>query len=188
MISKLRGEEWKPLTFKGSKSLRNKYALSSRGRAASFKEDIYRDGKILRGSMTSGYRTINLHIDGQSTTLYFHREIAKLFLKKSSSKEKFVIHLNYDKADNNFKNLQWASQKKVIEHQQNSPDKLAYKEVQRSRTTGMKLNATQVKAIKKVLENPRRRLTHKQLANKYDVSEMTIYRIKSGENWEQVTI
>ena len=188
MIKKLKTEEWKPLLFKGSKSLRNKYAFSSKGRAASYKDDIYETGKILNGSITSGYPTLNLHVNGSSMTLYFHREIARLFLKKLSPKQKFVIHLNYDKADNNIKNLEWASQQKVIEHQQNSPDKLAYKEVQKSRTTGLKLNATQVKAIKKTLENPRRRLTHKQLAEKYDVSEMTIYRIKSGENWEHVTI
>ncbi|MEO6681316.1 MAG: hypothetical protein ABIN48_00700 [Ginsengibacter sp.] len=187
MIKKVKGEEWKSLQFKGHKLLRNKYAFSTHGRVASFQEDVYEDGKLLNGSVTSGYKTLNLHVDGGNTTLYFHREIAKLFLKKKSSKEKFVIHLNHDKMDNQVKNLQWANQKTVIEHQQNSPGKLAYKEKQRSRLKGLKLNATQVKSIKKTLENPRRRMTHKQLAEKYDVSEMTIYRIKSGENWSHVS-
>lgn len=188
MIKKLKDEEWKPLQFKGYKLLRNKYAFSSHGRAASFKEDVLSDGKLLNGSVTSGYQTLNLHVEGGNTTLYFHREIAKLFLPKRSPKEKFVIHLDHDKKNNRIKNLQWATQQKVIDHQQNSPDKLAYKEVQRSRTKGLKLNSTQIKAIKKTLENPRRRLTHKQLAEKYDVSEMTIYRIKSGENWSHITV
>ena len=186
MIKKAKGEEWKSLQFKGHKLLRNKYAFSSHGRAASYKEDVYSDGKILSGSLTSGYKTLNLHVDGGNTTLYFHREIAKLFLPKKSSKEKFVIHLDHDKTNNNVRNLQWATQQQVIDHQQNSPGKLAYKEVQKSRTKGLKLNSTQIKAIKKTLENPRRRLTHKQLAEKYDVSEMTIYRIKSGENWSHI--
>lgn len=186
MIKKVKGEEWKSLLFKGHKLLRNKYAFSSHGRAASYKEDVLSDGKLLNGSITSGYQTLNLHVDGGNTTLYFHREIAKLFLPKKSSKEKFVIHLDHDKTNNHVKNLQWATQQKVIDHQQNSPAKLAYKEVQKSRTKGLKLNSTQIKAIKKILENPRRRLTHKQLADKYDVSEMTIYRIKSGENWSHI--
>ncbi|MDP9230346.1 MAG: hypothetical protein M3O67_06720 [Bacteroidota bacterium] len=29
-------------------------------------------------------------------------------------------------------------------------------------------------------------MTIKQLSQKYDVSEMTMYRIKSGENWARV--
>ena len=151
MIKKIKSEEWKALLFKGHKLLRNKYAFSTEGRAASFKEDIYEDGKILNGSVTSGYKTLNLHVDGGNSTLYFHREIAKLFLSKRSTREKFVIHTNHDKTDNNRRNLQWADQKKVIEHQQESPGKLAYKEVQKARLKGLKLTSSQVKAIKKTL-------------------------------------
>lgn len=187
MIKKLKSEEWKPLVFKGHKQLRNLYALSSLGKAASFKEDVYEDGKILKGSLTSGYPTLNIHVGTTNRTLFIHREVAKLFSQKSSPKEKFVIHENHDKTDNRIKNLKWATQKEVIEHQQKSPQKIAYKAEQQSRTKGLKLNATQVKSIKKTLENPRRRMTHKMLAEKYDVSEMTIYRIKSGESWSRVS-
>lgn len=186
MIKKINGEIWKPIRFNGWKIMRNNYAISSHGRAASYKEDILADGKLLAGSLTAGYKTLNLHIEGKSGTLYFHREVAKLFNKKNSPKEKFVIHLNHNKTDNHTKNLKWASQNEVIEHQQKSPVKLAYKKVQRARTKGLKLNAYQVKAIKVILDNPRRRLTHKQIAEKYKVSPMTIYRIKSGESWGKV--
>lgn len=186
MINKIKDEIWKPLQFKGYKLLRNNYAISSQGRAASFREDLFKDGKLLQGSLTSGYRTLNLHIAGNNGTLYFHREIARLFHSKASPKAKFVIHLNHDKTDNQAKNLKWATQKEVIGHQQKSPDKLAYKKVQQTRTKGQKLTASKVATIKKMLENPRRKLTHKQIAGKYDVSEMTIYRIKSGESWGQV--
>lgn len=188
MIKKLKSEEWKPVRFKGHQLLRNKYAFSSLGKAASYKEDIYTDGKILTGSSTSGYKTLNLHIDGGNGTLYFHREIARLFHKKSSSTKKFVIHLNHDKLDNRISNLKWSTQKEVIEHQQNSPDKIAYKEEQKNRTKGLKLTLAQVKAIKKTLANPRRKLTNRALAEKYNVSEMTIYRIKNGESWGNVVL
>ena len=50
--------------------MRNKYALSSHGRVASYKEDVYQDGKLLEGSLTSGYRTLNLHIDDSNRTFY----------------------------------------------------------------------------------------------------------------------
>ncbi|HEV8084872.1 MAG TPA: HNH endonuclease [Chitinophagaceae bacterium] len=186
MIKKNNGEIWKQLQFKGWKQLRKKYAVSSHGRVASYKEDIVADGKLLEGSLTSGYKTLNLHINGTNGTIYFHREVAKLFNKKNSPKEKFVIHLNHSKTDNNYKNLKWSTQKDVSVHQQKSPDKIAYKKVQNSRTRGLKLDAKQVKTIKTLIENPRRKLTYKQIAGKYNVSEMTIYRIKSGENWSNI--
>ena len=186
MIKKINGEIWKPLRFTGWKLMRNNYAISSLGRTASYKEDILADGKLLAGSITAGYKTLNLHIEDNNGTLYIHREVAKLFNKKNSPKEKFVIHLNYNKTDNHSKNLKWASQKDAIAHQQKSPDKLAYKRVQSARTKGLKLNVSQVKSIKTLLDNPRRRLTHQQIAEKFKVSPMTIYRIKSGESWSKV--
>ena len=78
MIKKLNGEIWKPLKFKAGQSMRNNYAVSSQGRAASYKENIFEDGKLLSGSITSGYRALNLHFGGNSDTLYLHREVARL--------------------------------------------------------------------------------------------------------------
>jgi hypothetical protein len=186
MIKKLPGEIWKPLVFSGSKELRNNYALSSLGRIASYKEDVLEDGKLLNGSLTTGYRTLNLHRPANKGTLYIHRELARLFLNKPSTKHTFVIHKNHNKLDNNIKNLEWATLENMIEHQQDSPAKIAYKKKQANRQVGLKLTITQVKKIKDQLNNDKRRLTIKQLANKYEVSEMTMYRIKSGENWSRV--
>ena len=74
----------------------------------------------------------------------------------------------------------------VADHQQDSPQKIAYKKRQANRTVGLKLTATQVKTIKDAIKNPKRKLTYKQMAEKYGVSEMTLYRIKSGENWGRI--
>src|SRR3954468_22490274 len=121
MIRKLTSESWKPLQFPGWKQLRKKYALSSLGRVASYSEDILEDGKLLNGSLTTGYKTLNLHRPGNNGTLYINREIARLFVKKRSPKHKYVIHLNHDKTDNSSRNLKWASLEDMINHQQNSP-------------------------------------------------------------------
>ena len=83
MIKQLAGEVWKPLVFSGWRHLRNRYAVSSKGRIASYKEDITSDGKLLEGSLTTGYKTLNLHRPNNKGTLYIHREMAKMFLKKS---------------------------------------------------------------------------------------------------------
>lgn len=186
MIKKNSSEVWKQILFSGHKQLRKKYAVSSHGRAASFSDNIETDGKLLSGSLTSGYRTLNLHIENGNGTIYIHREVAKLFCKKPSPKHKYVIHVNHKKKDNHFKNLRWATLDIVSSHQQNSPEKIAYKKRQANRTEGLKLNATQVKNIKDIINNPKRTITYKQLAAKYKVSEMTLYRIKSGENWGRI--
>lgn len=186
MIKKLPGEVWKPLNFSGSADMRNKYALSSHGRIASYKNDVAEDGKLLSGSLTTGYRTLNLHRPGSKGTLYVHRELARMFIKKDSLKQQFVIHKNHNKLDNNIKNLAWATLPEMIAHQQQSPAKQAYKEVQATRQKGLKLNVSQVKKIKDQLAGIGRKVTIKQLATKYAVSEMTLYRIKSGENWARV--
>ena len=185
-MKKVTGETWRPLQFNGWKHLRKKYALSSHGRIASFTEDVETDGKLLQGSLTTGYRTLNLHRPGDNGTLYIRREIARLFLPKPSAKAKYVIHTNHNKLDNSVKNLRWASLPEMIEHQQKSPAKIAYKKVQANRNEGLKLNATQVRSIKKMLDDSRRKVTIKKLAEKFGVSEMTMYRIKSGENWARI--
>lgn len=186
MIKKTTGEVWKQIHFSGHKQLRKKYAVSSYGRSASFYQQIEKDGKLLNGSVTSGYKTLNLHVENGNGTIYIHREVAKLFCRKPSPKYKYVIHLNHKKKDNHFKNLKWATLDTVSSHQQKSPEKIAYKKRQANRTVGLKLNATQVKTIKDIINDPKRKLTYRKLAAKYKVSEMTLYRIKSGENWGRI--
>jgi NUMOD4 motif/HNH endonuclease len=186
MIKKLAGEVWKPLLFSGWKHLRNRYAVSGTGRIASYKKDVLKEGKLLNGSLTTGYRTLNLHRPNNKGTLYIHREMAKIFLKKPSPNHKYVIHRNHSKLDNNIKNLRWATLEQMIDHQQYSPAKIAYKEKQANRTEGLKLTATQVKKIKSILNSKSRNITIKKLAQNYGVSEMTMYRIKSGENWARI--
>jgi hypothetical protein len=186
MIKKHSDETWKTLEFSGWKQLRKKYAISSTGRIASYSKVVYDDGKLLNGSLTTGYKTLNMHRSGSNGTLYLHREVARAFSKKSSPKHKYVIHLNHNRLDNSAKNLKWVTLEEMIEHQQKSPAKRAYKKVQAGRTSGLKLSAVQVKNIKKILSNEKRKLTIKNIAKKFGVSEMTLYRIKSGENWSKV--
>lgn len=186
MIKKITGETWKQLTFTGWKQLRNRYAISSQGRIASFKKNILEDGKILNGSLTTGYRTLNLHRPGSKGTLYIHREMARLFLSKPAAGQKYVVHRNHNKLDNSIKNLRWATLDQMISHQQESPAKHAYKKLQAAKTEGLKLTAAQVKKIKATLSSKSRTLTIRQLAEKFGVSEMTMYRIKSGENWARI--
>ncbi len=189
MIRKLPGEQWKQIQFPGWKDLRKKYAVSNMGRCCSYSHNAEKDGKLLEGSLTTGYRTLNLHRPNHKGTIYLHREIARLFLKKSSVRSRYVIHLNHNKTDNKVANLKWATLEEMAAHQQLSPQKIAYKKLQKERSAtqkGLKLTPSQVRTIKKIIHDPKRSITYKQLAKKYNVSEMTLYRIRSGENWSAV--
>ena len=44
-----------------------------------------------------------------------------------------------------------------------------------------------MKSIKRLLDKPGRK-TMKQIAEQFSISEMQLYRIKSGENWSHVTL
>ena len=50
-----------------------------------------------------------------------------------------------------------------------------------------KLTETQVKLIKRKINDPNRKTRMKIIAKRYGVSVMQLYRIKSGENWGSVT-
>lgn len=187
MIKKQKSEEWKPLLFDGYKNASRRYAVSNLGRVGSYKTALFEDGKIITGSKTAGYPTLNLH-SGNISTLFVHREIAFLFLPKRLKRQKYVIHLNHNKADNRLENLKWATFDEMMTHQQKSPAIKAYRKIQANKTVGHKLTADKVRTIKKVLTNKKRKITLKALAAKYGVSEMTIYRIQSGENWSHIKI
>lgn len=186
MISYLKNEVWKDLPIKFKSSLRKKYAVSNHGRVVSYTHEI-KDGNLLNGSTVEGYTVINVKPNDTFQSLYLHREIAKLFLPKPGRTYKYVIHLDHDKKNNHIKNLRWATKEEMEDHQQKSPAKIAYKERQRNRTTGLKLNSTKVRSIKRMLDSPYRK-TMKQIANQFGISEMQLYRIKKGENWGHVTV
>ncbi len=192
MIKKADGEKWKQITFTNWETLQRKYAVSNQGRVASYLNSVAKDGVLLNGSEIEGYRVLRLRVKGSYLALLFHRLVAEQFVKKPSSAHAMVIHLNYQKQDNRAENLKWATTAEVAEHNKKSPAVIAYRK-KRDETVptikkGLKLNITQVKQIKKILASPRRKLTHKQLAEKYGISQMAITRMKRGENWGHVQI
>jgi hypothetical protein len=186
MISNLKNEVWKDLPIKYKAALRKKYAVSNHGRVVSYTDSI-RQGNLLNGSTVEGYTVINVKPNDTFQSLYLHREIAKLFIPKPSRAHKYVIHLDHNKKNNHVKNLRWASKEEMEAHQQKSPAKIAYKERQRNRTSGLKLTAAKVRSIKRLLRSPGRK-TMKQIAEQFGISEMQLYRIKKGENWSHVTL
>ncbi|CAN5437358.1 hypothetical protein BH10BAC3_BH10BAC3_08080 [soil metagenome] len=192
MIKKLEGEKWRQVVFDNWETMQRKYAISSRGRLASYTSNVLKDGILLKGSDIEGYKVLRLRVNGKYVAFLFHRLVAEYFIKKRKPDHTLVIHNNYKKQDNDVKNLRWATKEEVAEHSKQSPAVKAYrKKVSESIPDikrGLKLTVGQVRQIKKLLQNPNRKLTYKQIAARYSISEMAITRINRGENWGYIKI
>lgn len=125
-------------------------------------------------------RAINYHA-------LFHRLVAEYFLRKPTSKQTIVAHLDYNKLNNRTDNLKWMTPDENYEHQKHSPyvikEKSERKYHRRKNSKAIKLTVTRVMLLKKLLNQGK---PMKQLVKQFKVTETQIYRIKRGENWGDI--
>jgi len=191
-MQKLPNEKWKEITIEHPLKLR--YAISNKGRMVSFADKI-QNGNILKGSKTDGYSIFRFKVTVRKKTVnrhyFIHKLVGEYFLKKNSDDKTFVLHLDHKRGNNDVKNLKWATKEQMIEHNKKSPKVIKAKkqliEFNKNRP-GHKLTKAKVLLIKKRILNPNRKTTLKEIAQQYDISEMQLYRIKSGENWGHVKV
>ncbi|MDR2038290.1 MAG: HNH endonuclease [Bacteroidales bacterium] len=178
-------EEWKEIeTIDDGKFHRKKYAISNYGRVVSYTDEI-EDGKLLKYGLIEGYPVLSL---GQRVkySRCIHKLVAHYFLPEPASNQKYVIHFDFDKENNSVKNLQWVTREEMLQHQNFNPRVQYARKHHTKRTRGPKLTDKQVKRLKNAINDPNRKRTYKQIAKRYGISEMQLYRIKSGENWSHV--
>ena len=187
-MKKIEGEKWKVITFHKT-AFGKQYAISNHGRLVCF-DKLPHDGTAVKGSLQEGYpiwRFRKKKKNGTSayTGILLHRLVAENFLPAPQKGEKVVIHFNYKKTDNRYTNLGWATIPEASAHAQGSPlVKKARKLAAENGTGGnTKLTIEKVKEIKVLLAKSE---TLKEIAAKYKVSDMQVYRIKIGENWKHV--
>ena len=188
MTNTFSDETWKELEII-PEGVRLRYAISNYGRVMSFK-DTMENGNILRGGLIGGYPILKVRPKGKDKTYYIHRLIGDYFVKKSSEEEIYVLHMDFDKTNNHVSNLKWATKRQMELHQQNSPyvKKARALRLLKKPQKGHKLTSTQVMHLKKKIFDPNRKTRLKILAKQFGISEMQLYRIKSGENWSHVKI
>jgi hypothetical protein len=174
----LPGEKWAELSLDTIKTVKH-YAVSNLGRVISY-EDNLKQGSLLKHGYVSRFPAVVIgRTSNGRKTLTIHRLVATYFLRQPSPKHNFVIHLDYNKDNNHFTNLKWVTHEAQIDHAKRDPIWLTKKNPMH------KLSAAKVKAIKEKMAAGKK---IKVIAKQYGVSEMQIYRIKSGENWSQITI
>jgi DNA invertase Pin-like site-specific DNA recombinase len=179
-IKPLVNEEWKKIKLPTNYY----YEISNFGRIISYgNNDV---PYLINGSSKMGYQTF-CYTDnetGKRTSQFVHRLVAMNFVKKNSAKEKVVIHIDGNKANNKAKNLKWATISEAGLHGNNlkSKDENA-KERAANITRGKKLTLAKVEMIRKILANPERTTRRKTIAKQFGISEMTLYRIQNGDLW-----
>lgn len=151
------------------------YRFTKEGNVFYWKNKSLFPFKHFKGISTGGYCKVNLTNDkGQRATQYLHRIIAQLFLKNPKNKP-CVNHLDGDKENNNYENLEWVTRSENEKH--------AYK-------IGLKnANGRAAKLTKEQVIEIRKRLVFEKvgiLAKIFNVNQSTISRIKMGDNWKWV--
>jgi hypothetical protein len=173
-LRKLEDELWKEVPFADFK-----YEVSSYGRVRSYCQNA--EGKILNPSQIGGFKVVSLKSLNKSKHYLVHKLVAEMFVEKESSDQTVVIHLDWNKANNHYSNLQWATKAESY--------KRMHKRLQEERkkkgkvVTYSKLKKEEVALIKSMLD---RGVKQKLIAKMFCVSEMQITRIKRGENWKEI--
>lgn len=183
------GEEWTTLTFDKSHSPNKNYAISNFGRIAAFTDDLFQ-GRLLKGGIIGGYPSLKIRIQGRDKTHYVHKLVGEYFVEGQSEKCDRLIHLDYDKRNNHFGNLKWVDKETYLAHQRENPAVIEAKKKQAEflPEVGHKLTTTDVMRIKKKIWDPGRKTRLRMIAKQFGISEMQLYRIKSGENWSHVRV
>lgn len=100
-------EKWKKFPLK---NLNNIYMVSNYGRLKNDKN------KILKPALRSGYYSYSLNVDGKNKGFKIHRLVAKLFVKNDDHDRNVVNHIDGNKLNNYYKNLEWTTLQQNNQH------------------------------------------------------------------------
>lgn len=179
-------EIWKAISIDGKKPT-VPYMISNHGRFG-----VMVEGKveIRQFKATAGNYRYNTRQKGKNKAIFLSREVAKHFLNKPSSKHKFIIHKDHNYLNDHADNLRWSTNEEHRAHTTQSPRSLLSRQKKAiTKSTHSKVfSEKDVIALKKMIWDPKRKLSFSKIAAKFGVSEMQIYRIKSGEFWYHVKV
>ena len=146
--------------------------------------------ELRRFKPSGGYYRYNTRQNGNNKAIFLFKEVATAFLKKPSSAHKFIIHKDHNYLNDKVENLKLATASEHRAHTAQSPNSKKAREnraIHKSSHSKV-LNEKSAMALKTMIWDPKRKLSLKQIAEKFGVSEMQIYRIKSGEFWYHVKV
>lgn len=136
---------------------------------------VTRKGRIQKKYIRRNYWSVWLNKDNKSTPFSIHRLVAIHFVFNYQNRE-YVNHINGDKLNNVFTNLEWCTAKENTNHAI-STGLIVFGNGENSRS--VKLKEEDVFFILKS------DLKRKELANMFSVTESNIGCIKNGKSWSK---
>lgn len=95
-------EIWKPFPYK---LFKNKYLVSNKGRILNNTTN-----NITKGTVKMGYYYFKIMDNYVHKSFRVHRLVAKLFVKNSDKNKNIIVnHIDGNKLNNNYKNLEWTT-------------------------------------------------------------------------------
>ena len=184
-----RDEEWKPVSFEGICPT-ERYEISNYGNIRRWVE-ADNSWRINKPANVNGYYYFSFKTDTQKNirarvTKSVHRLVAEIFCERKSEKHSNVIHLDFNKKNNHYKNLKWATREEMFEHSQASPKTKIAIERRKGEITNSKLTETEVIRLKKKLKRGKNPLY--KIAKEFGITHTQLNRIRRGENWGHVKI
>jgi hypothetical protein len=175
-LRKLQDEEWRQITWADKH-----YEVSNYGRVKSFVYDKT-EGRMVRPGNIRGFLSVSFRTNGKTKSHLVHKITAELFVPKDHDGQDTVIHLDWNKQNNHYTNLQWVTKedayKRMFQRIQENRRKSGKKVV-----TSSKLKPEDVKLLKSMLK---RGVKQNIIARLFSISEMQVTRIKRGENWGEI--
>lgn len=171
-------EEWKVCEIPDIPDSHH-YKISDFGKMISYKRS--ESGETLKFSTIKGYKAVSLKdFNNRRVKKYVHKLVAMHFLPEPSEDQKYVIHLDYNKTNNYYKNLRWATEKEKNEHLH----KVHVFTNRKEKITRSKLNIEKIQILRRKINDPDRKTRLKMIARQFGISENHLYRIKRGEQWK----
>ena len=175
-------EEWIRVDF-GVETKTCHYEISNFGRIRSIDKVTGRERQLKGAKARGGLIMLNQKLkDGSTGIVYIHRFVAEQYVDQPSIDHEYILHKDYDKSNNHWTNLAWATEEDWKEYQKNNP----HHKGRPARTRNYKLTETQVRMMKKLLK--RGKTKRKIIAKQFGVSENCAYKIEKGIRWAHVTI
>lgn len=174
-LRKLDDEVWKALDFTDKK-----YEISNYGRIKSYCFDK-QNGRIIRCRNVGGFMVVDMIVKERRHHFCVHKLTAETFLPPPEEGQTVVIHLDWNKKNNYFKNLCWVSKEESYQrmHARLSENR----KKSGKRVTNSRLKNADILVLKEMLQKG---VKQKVIAKLFRISEMQVTRIKRGENWADV--
>jgi len=125
---------------------------------------------------SDGYRRVNLRRNGKQGSYHIHRLLLLTF-RPTKITNLQVNHIDGDKLNNNFDNLEWCSQVDNLRH--------AWETGLRSQPCHVKLTEDQVREIRATYSK-NGPLTQKDLGKRFGVTSYAIHKIVTRKNWKHI--